>query len=148
MNLTIYFDQFGQSVDKFRNQVISTYGRHVVWASNSEDKVFALYRIYHFWRQIFPNVFFYPDDFFWTFLWDTVYFRSLSTRSLPVEIEIDAVLCFMRQTFFGTNHFVDTSLRQIRDLTNTSLCQMCHLVIVSQECLVFSLNLIFQKLKP
>ena len=29
---------FGESVDKIRNQVISTYGRHVAWASNSKEQ--------------------------------------------------------------------------------------------------------------
>ena len=84
-----------------------------------------------------------------TFLWDTVYFRSLSTRLLPIEFEIEtfslfagiqkfiifALYILMRRT---CDFFWHTSLRQYVTLPeapllfrslkeNASLGQICHL---------------------
>ena len=93
-----------------------------------------------------------------TFLWDTVYFRSLSTRLLPIEFEIETLFCLQTLRYSLRQYFTspETPLlfrfrkgvtRRFSDLTNASLGQMCHLANLSQCCLVFILSMLLNFMK-
>ena len=59
--ISTYFDE---SVDKFRNQVISTYGGHVAWSLNSEEQGIRIIPYLSFLETNFSQRLFYPDSFF------------------------------------------------------------------------------------
>ena len=139
------------------------------------NKVFALYRIYHFWRQLFPKVCFIRMTFFDIFVgyrlfpiakYPLITYRMWNWDIFPVcrhsEIHYFGIIYFDEA---NVRFFWHTSLRQyvtspeapllfsfrkgvtrrITDLTNASVGQMCHLANASQCCLVFILSIWFFK---
>ena len=136
------------------------------------NKVFALYRIYHFWRQLFPKVCFIRMTFFDIFVgyrlfpiakYPLITYRIWNWDIFPVcrhsEIHYFCIIYFdeVNVRFFLAHitspirHFTRSATsfqipkRKCFTWPNMSLGQMCHLANASQCCLVFILSIWFFK---